>query len=178
MRRWFRGMLVWLLRRAYVTETIGQKECPLMMRWSLWLPGPKKSPWFKVLLHYFPPNVTDRDPHDHPRSFVTLILKGSYFNTEWEKSCQGSVLLPVGEWMRRGRFCFRPADHLHITETADAGAWTLVIMGPEKRDWGFVRDGVWFPWMKYVERYGGVVRCDAPPDMMGEDKEPLYGRRV
>jgi hypothetical protein len=156
------------LRWAFVTETIGQEECPMMLRWSIWLPGPKKTPWFKVLIHYFPPNVSDRDPHDHPRSFLTLILRGGYLNTEWVKfdppldlgNGESQEWVPEMEWVGAGAIRFRRADHTHIVETTESGAWTLVIMGPERRPWGFLRGNNWLPWKKYVDQFGGVVRCD------------------
>jgi hypothetical protein len=161
------------LEKAYVTEVIGQDECPMMLRWSIWMPGPEKRPWFKLLVHYFPPNVSDRDPHDHPRPFFTLILRGFYFNTEWED--YGGIVAPTIEMLRTGEVRYRPAKHTHIVETGDAGAWTLVLMGPEVRPWGFLRDGKWWPWKPYVEEFGGVVRCDTGELDEKEDGEyPPY----
>jgi hypothetical protein len=118
----------------------------------------------KVLIHHFPPNVSDRDPHDHPSPFVSLILKGGYFNTEWVKvELPDQEYMPEVEWLGRGRIVFRGAKHMHITETDDLGAWTLVVMGPKTRpEWGFLRiaDGKWWEWKAYVASFGGVVRCD------------------
>jgi len=166
----FRRALVGLLDRVVGREAIGQPECPLMLRWTLWAPRRGEEPWFKVLVHYFPPNVSDRDPHDHPRSFFTFILRGRYFNTEWE-DYGGEFTVPTIEMIDAGRIVYRPADHTHIVETGDAGCWTLVVMGPLKRPWGFVHleDMSWWPWKRYVEEFGGVIRCDAEPDRMGLD---------
>lgn len=64
-------------------------------------------------LHKFQPGAADRDPHDHPRPFLTL-----------------------------------------------QGCTTLVLMGPLVRAWGFVRDGRWYPWRVYDEKFGhGSFRC-------------------
>jgi hypothetical protein len=163
-RSWLRRALEWLC----VTEVIGQDECPLMERWEFLKIGlPGREPWFKAMIHRFPPNVTDRDPHDHPRPFVTLILAGGYLNSEWTKLVPPLDLgdrmqewMTTFEWLSRGDLRFRRARHMHITETSEQGAWTLVVMGPMARKWGFLHDGKWLPWKKYVERYGGVVRCD------------------
>ena len=120
----------------------------------------------KVMVHYFPPNVSDRDPHDHPSPFITLILAGGYFNTEWVPvDLDDQEYMPEVEWLGRGALRYRGAKHTHITETGDRAAWTLVFMGPKtRRRWGFLRvvDGTmsWWPWKKYVKEYGGVVRCD------------------
>lgn len=143
-----------------------------MVRWEFLKLG--RGPWLKAMIHYFPPNVTDRDPHDHPRDFVTLILKGGYFNTEWEKTEQGNVHVPTEEWLGRGAVRVRRAEHMHTTETLDAAAWTLVVMGPEKRAWGFLRNGRWWAWKPYVERFGGVVRCGTGEIDEGEADYPPY----
>jgi hypothetical protein len=148
-----------VLERLWVTEVIGQDECPLMLRWTI-----VKLPFGKLMIHHFPPNVTDRDPHDHPSPFISLILKGGYFNIEWIKvDLPGQEHMAEVEWLGRGRLVLRRAKHMHITETSDQGAWTLVLMGPKtRREWGFLRlaDDKWWEWKAYVERWGGVVRCD------------------
>lgn len=162
------------LERAFVTEIIGQPECPAMLRWTL-----ADTKLGKVMIHYFPPEVIDRDPHDHPWSFVTLVLRGEYrdeswFNPSFEARQASPFHIPpegikLTERLRAGAIRFRPADHLHIVETDEKGCWTLVISGPLSRDWGFVRvgrgtgidRGRWFPFKEYVERWGGVRRCDA-----------------
>lgn len=157
MRR--RRLFRWLLETFWVTEVIGQEECPLMRRWTL-----VKTPLGKLMVHNFPPHVTDRDPHDHPSPFISLILKGGYFNTEWVKvDLPGQEFMSEVEWLTRGRIVFRRAKHMHITETSDKGAWTLVLMGPKTRShWGFLRlaDGNWWEWTEYVKNFGGVIRCD------------------
>lgn len=168
MRRRFRRGCQKFLRWVCVTETIGQDECPMMLRWEFLRIGPKKKPWFKGMIHYFPPHVTDRDPHDHPRSFVTAILRGGYLNTETVPiyppldlgGGEMQEFMDELEWMSAGMVKFRKSSHTHLTETTDAGAWTFVIMGPERQSWGFLRDGNWWPWKAYVEKFGGVVRCE------------------
>lgn len=148
-----------ILERLWITEYIGQEECPLMRRWTLF-----KFPFGlgKLMVHHFPPNVTDRDPHDHPSPFVTLILKGGYFNIESVKiDLPEQEYMDEIEWLGRGALRYRSADHMHITETNDLGTWTLVLMGPKTRPvWGFLKDGEWMEWIPYVEKFGGVVRCD------------------
>lgn len=162
-----------MIRRAFLfllsrfeAEVIGQEECPLMVRWTI-----ADLKFTKLLVHYFPPNVSDRDPHDHPRSFVTLVLHGRYFDTSWED--YGGERVPTIECVETGAVRYRSATHLHIVETDDLGCWTIVVMGPLVREWGFMRLGTgrWWPWGKYIQRFGGVIRCDAPPDTMGVEPE-------
>lgn len=169
MRAAFRKWCVNLLNRRVGVEVIGQEACPMMLRWTFLDLG-----FVRAMIHYFPPEVSDRDPHDHPRSFLTFVLRGRYVDTSWEK-----VDLPDQEYMATiemvyaGRVIYRPAKHLHIVETDQVGCWTLVVMGPLQREWGFVRLNTmdWWPWGKYIQRFGGVIRCDAPPDKMGVEDE-------
>lgn len=165
MRAAFRRGCARLLDRLVDVEVIGQEQCPLMLVWEF-----TANPLFKARVHYFPPEVTDRDPHDHPRSFITFVLRGRYIDTSWER-----VELPDQKYMKTielveaGQVIYRPARHMHIVETDERGCWTFVLMGPTIREWGFMRlaSSEWWPWGKYIQRFGGVIRCDAPPDKMG-----------
>jgi hypothetical protein len=151
-------------------EVIGQEACPMMLRW-----GFLSTRFLKAMVHYFPAEVSDRDPHDHPRPFVTFVLRGNYRDESWERISGGTkpdeaqIGRMVKERVHAGAVRYRPASHLHIVETDGVGCWTLVVMGPIVREWGFVRlsTGLWWEWGRYIQRFGGVARCDAPPDKMG-----------
>lgn len=160
------------LERFVECEVIGQEVCPLMLRWTFLDRG-----FVRAMVHYFPAEVSDRDPHDHPRPFLTLVLRGNYRDESWERISGGTepdeaqIGRMVKERLHAGAFRYRSANHLHIVETDEVGCWTLVVMGPVVREWGFVRltTNSWWPWGKYVQKFGGVVRCDAPPDTMHAD---------
>ncbi len=136
-------------------EIIGPKECPLIHRWTLVgrsgaQNGRDQTP-FKVMIHHFLPGSSDRDPHDHPRSFITIVLRGRY---EDHRYPDGRV-----EVMRPGIIRLRRATHSHKTMTSHEGCWTLVLMGPQIRAWGFWRDGEWIAFLDYVKRFGEGMRC-------------------
>lgn len=179
MRKKLRRALLAGLDLLWKREVIGQEECPLMLRWTLADLG-----GLKLLVHHFPPEISDRDPHDHPRPFVTFVLRGRYRDESWHQlsgeleekhglRLGEGIVPPEGirrvEHVRAGAVKYRAAEHMHIVETDEVGCWTLVVMGPLKREWGFMRleSGSWWPWGKYVERFGGVIRCEAEPDRMG-----------
>lgn len=131
-------------------ELIGNPDCPLMYRWTLLDLG-----WCKLSVHYFLPNTIDVDPHDHPRSFVTFIVAGEYIDIE------ESGEEPVWELMRRGAVVYRQAQHLHRVHVSAGGAWSIVVMGPLVRSWGFRRGKTWWPWKHYVKTFGGEhSRCE------------------
>lgn len=165
-------------------EVIGQADCPLMYRWTLVNLGDRIG---KLMIHYFLPTARDRDYHDHPRSFLTFVLRGGYEDTSRCVRCEGTGAMPlfglalgVGlhdkvlcskcggtgriiDEVRAPTFRFRRADHAHITMARQDGAWSLVVMGPLRRDWGFWREGMWWPWRRYEDAFGGSFRCEKDP---------------
>lgn len=165
----------------------------MMLRWTLWAPGRGEEPLFKVLVHHFPAEISDRDPHDHPRSFVTFVLRGNYRDKRWEVLNKGArpedtkIGRVVEERVCAGAVKYRPASYIHIVETDAVGSWTLVVMGPLRREWGFLRlvpDSFgekaqhWWPWRQYIERFGGVIRCEAEPDRMDIPLDAREGETV
>lgn len=127
-------------------EEIGAPDCPLMHRWTLL----DLSAW-KLLVHHFLPNASDTDYHDHPRSFLTVVIYGGYTDrTPWG----------VVDALRAGSIRFRDAEHAHITTVGPRGCWTVVVMGPKRRKWGFWRDGKWWHWQAFEREFGLAMRCD------------------
>lgn len=140
----------------------------------------------KLMVHHFLPNVEDRDPHDHPRSFWTLVLWGRYFDLVPCSHCKGSKVfgrhangdpnpcpyceaegMVVGDVMKAGTVRYRRAEHTHITQSSDRGAWTIVVMRPLERGWGFWRHGSWWPWKKYEKEFGFSMRCPSDEEREG-----------
>jgi hypothetical protein len=151
-------------------EIIGPPDCPILTRWTLIKFASKGK---KLLLHHFHPNADDRDLHDHPWPFVTIVLWGSYNDMKhcvciagrsgraWSDCdlCDGTGFV-VREHMRVGKVRYRSASHRHRTMVGPRGCWTLVITGPMQRDWGFWRDGRFWPWRSYEDEFGFAMRCD------------------
>lgn len=135
----------------------------------------------KLLLHYFAPESRDRDPHDHPRPFWTFVLAGDYTDERYLTRAElgriavdpdhgymfdGRQLdiaegdLVLRERMTRGCLRLRRAGHTHKTWAGARGCWTLVLMGPIRRPWGFWRAGTWWPQKLYEQRFGDGMRCE------------------
>ena len=106
-----------------------------------------QTPWFGVYLHHIHRADLDRDPHDHPWAFASLVLAGGYRERVWpDKRDSGrSAVRHRGRWslQRTGR------DAAHIIEVVDGLLWTLVVTGPRRGGWGFWRDGQFTPWHEY-----------------------------
>lgn len=126
-----------------------------MVRWEIVNFGPRIG---KLMVHHFPPGVSDLHPHDHPSAFWTLVLKGSYDDLVPDDPWNGERLV-VGDHMKAGMFRRRPARHMHITRIGPEGAWTLCWMGPKERPWGFLTNRAWYPWQEYVRAFGFGERC-------------------
>ncbi len=94
-----------------------------------------------------------RDPHDHPWSFVTVILKGGYFETRYDDN--GKEV--SHKWHGPGSILFRRAHDWHrLTLPNGMVATTLFITGPKLQGWGFNVRGEKVPYWQYLsERING-----------------------
>lgn len=114
----------------------GRPECPYFKRWLLDLR------LFSIRLHHWVGSDDQRALHDHPWSFVTIILKGSYI----DRTEDGD------EHMTPGKIRFRPALHSHTVIATDC--WSIIFTGPKTRKHGFWVDGKWRKSNKYFFAYG------------------------
>jgi hypothetical protein len=87
-----------------------------------------KTPWFNVYLHKLDAPNWHPVCHDHPWSFVTILLKGGYL----EKCDEGTF------HRKPGAMLYRPAEFKHNIITPYGTSWSLVITTKKKRQWGFL----------------------------------------
>lgn len=106
-----------------------------------------------LYLHHFLGDDWALDPHDHPRRFISIGLKGWYYEDVFDEvGALKETLKFQAPWVRSF-----PANHIHRVRASECGnTWTLVLVLPKSRDWGFIQDGVWVPFKKYV--FGGKYR--------------------
>lgn len=112
-----------------------------------------ETPWFGIKLHHILRADADRALHDHPWSFVSLILRGGYT----EERPLEHVSSPGFPWLverirrRPGRLHRVRADELHRIDELHGSCWTLVVNGPKRRTWGFSEGpGEWTAWDLYL----------------------------
>ena len=98
------------------------KAEPFMIRYYLlFRRRPKWFP-FNILLHKILKSDLG-DLHDHYWSYITIILKGGY----WESTENGTF------WRGPGYIGFRKATDRHsLTIPKGKPAWTLLLAGPNK----------------------------------------------
>lgn len=141
-------LIRWMAARLPVRKVIGG-ECfkergPLMVRYLVF-----RTPWFNVYLHNFLRSDADRHCHDHPWSFCSFILTGGYT----EHTINGAR-----KW-QPGALLYRPAEWLHWVEiTPGTQVWTLVVVLPKRREWGFLTEKGWLKWTEYEYNFPGA--CD------------------
>lgn len=130
---------------------------------------PRRWP-LRLFLHRIYLPDPDRDLHDHPWDFRTIVLKGGY----QEMVRKDGVEYTTTWWRwRRG---FRPAEHTHRILSVLPNTWTLLLVRRARRTWGFwpsrwetLQEGrVWptqrfyfVPWREYL---GTPDAPDSPED--------------
>jgi len=122
-----------MLRFKVIADPCKPELGPLMIRYML-----IRTPWFSLYLHRFLRSDNDRHFHDHPWNFWTLLLSGGYR----EHTPDGTF------WRRRLSLLYRPAEWQHWVEIVKP-VWTLVMVTPKRREWGFVTERGWVNWRTY-----------------------------
>ncbi len=143
----------------YLYSEIWVAKVLYMRRWRFmpdWLPG------FRV--HNILQSDDDRALHDHPFSFLTVILKGGYYEylSDYSKKWHGA---PAILW--------RPATTLHRIELLEEHhrgggwegvptfttklmpAWTLVFRSRYFRPWGFMTKSGWVDARQFITKREG-----------------------
>jgi hypothetical protein len=104
-----------------------------------------KTPWFAVCLHWI--NKPDPEPflHDHPVSFLSIILRGAYTERRWR------LLGPGEQRLTHCWFNYVRASSFDRHSIVDVipGTLTLALMGPKTREWGFHTPAGWTYWKDY-----------------------------
>lgn len=136
-------------------------EVPYLIRWSIF-----STPFFAIKLHKILLS-DDACFHDHPWSFISLILKGGYreyFYTQ--RFSDDTPIVNCNEPLNMdyvnfktvvsGDILFRKANWAHRLEL-EKPATTLVITFKKIRVWGFFTPSGWVKFYKYEQ---GSNKCE------------------
>jgi hypothetical protein len=173
MKNWFTKLVSSRLMGWAVAKSsrepnfcVGPKNDPYMKRWRV-LP---KNPFMNIYIHQFMHDDDDRALHDHPWASLSMLLgphplSEIYIVPEVYKKMQDLGYVPdtfqreleVGSWnYRRPKFAHRIVIY-------KPGTYTLFLIGPRVREWGFYCPKGWKHWKKYssVTNKGEIgVGCD------------------
>lgn len=156
----FRAFGDWAIARAMRTpyrHLYHDDGRPYMGRYWLLRVGKSRSddsgdtyPWFGIRIHHIA-SSDDRVFHDHPWTFLTLILRGGYTEVTPLRLSYPAITLRTK--FRAGSLRLVRASQWHFLEL-DPGtsAWTLFITFPKAQDWGFLVNGIKVPWRQYLAR--------------------------
>lgn len=112
-------------------------------RWQLWAGANGR----RVYLHKIVGSDWAREPHDHPKDFISIGLWGSYFEEVYEvkgtgvyPSCGTVLAFMAGKsktfrapWVRKFK-----SDLIHRLVADGNPVWTMCITGPDDGSgWGF-----------------------------------------
>src|SRR5688572_11228546 len=125
---------MYFFKKTIITRLIDETNTPYMIRWTLFACS-----LFTIKLHKI--LISDDDClHDHPWTFISIILKGGYV----EESRTGKKLYGPGSIL------YRPAHFAHRLEIYQP-AWTLVFTSRRVKEWGFFSPAGWIPWFNYTK---------------------------
>lgn len=119
-----------------------ESKTPYMIRYYL----QNFRPFGRIVMHRVLKSDVD-GLHDHPWGFQNYIIRGGY----WEVNEEGRF------WREPGFSAIRDANYFHRLEVdlekAGDETWTLFMMGPREKEWGFkhTETGEWIPWYEYLE---------------------------
>jgi hypothetical protein len=122
-------------------EALGKPECPYLYRWTFIFFG------FSIRIHHWLKSDDRRFFHDHSCDFVSIILKGKYKNV----TPDGEVEVKAGQSWKSN------AEARHYLDIPKEGAWTLLLCGRKRRNWGFWdKDNHMLRPLEYFHRYGTI----------------------
>jgi len=107
--------------------------------------------WGNVYLHQILRSDGDRDLHDHPWDFTSIILKGGY--TEVNRVVfEDGTTANLECWWEQGDIIRHRAEDAHrLILEPNTTTWTLVFTGPKRREWGFHTPSGWLHWVRYLD---------------------------
>jgi hypothetical protein len=105
------------------------------------------TPWFGIYIHRIYKSDPDPDPHNHPWNFFSLVLYGSYQETD-----KDGMLMPL---RRFGSFYKLNTDDYHKIYHGDP-ATVLVFAGKRCSDcWGYWTKKGFVDWETYRQIHDG-----------------------
>lgn len=125
-------MITWIVGVIFAVERMVRHSGPYLTRYyplgwpSRWLGHTGLFP--NVYVQHFHAS-DDRVPHNHPRWFLSLILRGGYIEV---RRAGGAHIFRPGQWN------YIPVSRYHYVRLLKLDCWTICLVGPTWwRKWGF-----------------------------------------
>ena len=118
-------------RRTPYTHLPGYMERYWLLPYAWWRPAAR--------LHHILRSDNDRAFHDHPWTYITIILRGGYWEVQPVFDASGLFQGERRTWRGPGSVLFRRARSWHRLELPEGEtAWTLFITFRYRQKWGFL----------------------------------------
>ena len=93
----------------------------------------------QLFLHQINKADEDKDEHDHPWNFISLIISGGYVETSEHLITR----------RKPGSICFRKAATSHKITQLFGKTYSLVLVWGDRRPWGYNTEGGWVESQQY-----------------------------
>ncbi len=107
-----------------------------------------KTPWCAVCLHWIRKPDAEVWLHDHPVSFLSIILRGKYAELR-QTLDEHTPRYRVHGWFNFIRASDRDRHRIIFCRK---NTLTLCFMGPKTREWGFHTPRGWIHWKQYYAK--------------------------
>lgn len=124
-------------------EKLGKTECPYVERWVI------ETRWFSIRLHKWLGHDDLRNLHDHAWNYIAMVISGGYVEYLDKDQKDGSIFE-----MRPWKPVYRDAERRHAVHPYIKPTWSILVTGPETREWGFWVKGKFRKRNKYFFEQG------------------------
>jgi hypothetical protein len=126
---------------------------------------PKRWVPFSLRIHQIVTADYDKHMHDHPWSFLSLVLRGWYVEARpiTTEPCFSGYQDEASfiEDRTPGTVAFRRATDRHRILQVSFDCWTLVVLGPKRHWWGFFTPAGKIHWKEYPSVHNYVARTES-----------------
>ena len=132
-----------MIKEFFLVKEIVSKEGEVHFRRYRLL----STPWFNIYLHEIRRSDEDAHRHDHPWSFRSLILKGSYseevsYHHAYHRIVRSHTYV-------EGQLVQHDARDAHRLTLKTPVVWTLVLTSGRERVWGYQTKQGWIDFKTY-----------------------------
>lgn len=145
-------------------QTVSGQRSP---RWALWarmtIPCENglvylarlriiQTPWFGIYVHDIYEPDADRHPHNHPWSFISIVLRGEYMEMVYDEPTKTPLWHSACNHHKRFSIHKMGRKSAHRIIYAGPRLKTLILVGPRRSNWGFFTEDGYKPWQEYEVR--------------------------
>lgn len=146
----------WAFMSRFIIPNLDDPTETYLTRWRI-----VQTPWFSLFLHRMDGPDSRPTLHDHPWSFLSIVLRGGYIERRLDP-----LTRQVDE--------HRTVRRVNLMRTHDAHAirsllrvptWTLLLVGARRRTWGYIersdpRDSTVVRWTEFSQhRYDAEFKA-------------------